>query len=85
MRESSGRLFCHGWDAAFRYTRRKPANQYLIIGPKSSFAFIVPGKVLLGTQDSKFYTLRNGGNDQPHFNTNLWSGAGANSGGLDSR
>ncbi len=38
-----------------RLLRKAEATNTLIIGPKSS-GIIVPGKVLLGTQDSKFYT-----------------------------
>jgi succinyl-CoA synthetase alpha subunit len=41
-----------------RLLRKAQATDTLIIGPKSS-GIIVPGKVLLGTQDSKFYTPGN--------------------------
>lgn len=38
-----------------RLIRKAEATNTLVVGPKSS-GIIVPGKVLLGTQDSKFYT-----------------------------
>ncbi|MGB5961548.1 MAG: CoA-binding protein [Coleofasciculaceae cyanobacterium] len=38
-----------------RLLRKAEATNTLVVGPKSS-GIIVPGKVLLGTQDSKFYT-----------------------------
>lgn len=41
-----------------RLLRKAEATNTLVVGPKSS-GIIVPGKVLLGTQDSKFYTPGN--------------------------